>query len=298
MSNDLVPSVSVENMVSQRAAVFERMQKAFELIQEAASIAACAHLGMPRITLTTEHGRGRFRDLDIAAYRLRSSSSNGSTFNGDGRCDAELHKALRLGVDASAWQYLMHESGMRTFMDAEARRKWDDAIAEGDIPELNDANVRSTFTMLQDSRGELFERGVIAVFKSLSWSHKTNLPQKFGKRIVLRCLRSSVAAGGYGSKSGDGLGGPNYTTTAQLDDLTRVFSVLDGKPEPDHRNGWCGRLSWADKVSDGPAEDEFLSVRSFRNGNGHVVFKRTELVDSLNAILAKHYEGALPAPKN
>ena len=34
-----------------------------------------------------------------------------------------------------------------------------------------------------------------------------------------------------------------------------------------------------------------------KNGNAHVTFKRMDLVDTMNRIIAKHYPGALAAPK-
>ncbi len=40
-----------------------------------------------------------------------------------------------------------------------------------------------------------------------------------------------------------------------------------------------------------------MSVRSYRNGSGHVKFKRPDLVDRMNLIVAKHFPGCLPAPK-
>jgi hypothetical protein len=47
----------------------------------------------------------------------------------------------------------------------------------------------------------------------------------------------------------------------------------------------------------GVAENDYVSIRTFMNGNGHVTFKRIDLVDKMNRIIAKHYPGALPAPK-
>jgi hypothetical protein len=291
MTTDLVPSVSIENLVNQRAAVVERISAAIDLIGEAAQIASAAHLGMPRIVLNTSYGRSGERDL--CASRLMPSR-DGSTHEMRGADRGDVDKLVRLGVDATAWQYLMHESGLRTIMDAKARETWDKAIHDGEIPELNAANVRSTFKMLHDSRGEIFERGVIACFKALSWQYKTNLPQKFGKRIVITYLRGQVSGRGYGGTS---LGHPNYDNCSKLDDLTRVFSVLDGKPEPDHRQGWYGRVSKCDKTDSPAPEDDYISIRSFRNGNGHITFKRPDLVDKMNKIVAKHYPGALPCPK-
>ncbi|MBX3603170.1 MAG: DUF4942 domain-containing protein [Rubrivivax sp.] len=283
MSGDLVPSVSIANLVNQRAAVLEKLGQAFDLIGEAAQIAGAAHLGMPRVTVSTSYSHGR-GDVDVAPSYL-GTRRDGSTWSRDAAHRQDLERAARLGVDAAAWQYLMHESGMRSLMDATAREKWDKAISAGDIPELTTANVRATFQMLHDSRGEIFERGVIACFKALSWHYKTNLPQKFGKRIVVTYLT------GCGS----------YRKADEMDDLLRVLTVLDGKPEPDHRGGVNSMLSAAGlngwPARPGQCENDYLAIRTFKNHNGHVTFKRPDLVEKMNLIIAKHYPGALPAPK-
>ena len=282
---DLVKSVSIENMVNQRAAVVGKIAQAAELMREAAQLAGAAHLGMPRVTISTSTslGRGGMGERSLSDSYLHAGRA-GETYKHDAAQREDVDKLIRLGVDAAAWQYLMHESGMRSLMDAKAREKWDRAISDGDIPELNEPNVRATFTMLHDSRGEIFERGVIACFKNLAWVYKTNLPQKFGKRIVMTYL-----AGSYGFQKCD-----------QLDDLIRVLSVLDGNPEPDHRNGVYSMLTKGGITFDrrlGTVENDYLSIRCFKNGNGHVTFKRIDLIDKMNLIIAKHYPGALPAPK-
>lgn len=283
-TTELVPSVSIANMVNQRAAVMARLEQAADLIREAHGIAVEAHLGMPRLTVATGLSRGSC-ERSIAGARLKAPSRDGSTYEQDAADRGEVAKMFRLGVDASAWQYLMHESGLRSLMDQKARETWDKAIMDGDIPELTDANIRSTFKMLHDSRGDMFERGVIACFKSLAWCYKTNLPQKFGKRIVVNYLTS-----GWGSGKTD-----------QMDDLMRVLSVLDGKPEPDYRGGIYALLrqgglsGWPSKA--GQVENAYMVIKTFKNGNGHVTFKRLDLVDKMNLIIAKHYPGALPAPK-
>lgn len=282
-TTELVPSVSIANMVNQRAAVLQRLGQAFDLIIEASDIASQAHLGMPDLTISNSCGY-RNSGRRIANARLGSDRA-GARWDRAGEARDELDKMAREGVDAAAWQYLMMQSGMRSLMDATAREKWDKAIADGDIPELTDGNIRATFKMLHDSRGDMFERGVIACFKSLAWCYKTNLPQKFGKRIVVR----NISGVYYGDKKAD-----------ELDDLVRVMAVLDGKPEPDHRNGVRSALLSAGVRWNNPravVETEYLQIRCFKNNNGHVTFKRPDLVDKMNLIIAKHYPGALPAPK-
>ena len=100
------------------------------------------------------------------------------------------------------------------------------------------------------------------MFRRLSWQYKTNLPQKFGKRIVVTFLTT--------------WGHANHRSTDQLDDLMRVFHVLDGKPEADHRHGCYALIS--DALRAQPcwpvlAENDYLSIRLFKNQNGHVTFQ-------------------------
>lgn len=278
-STELVPSVSIANLVNQRAAVLDKITAAVQLLREASTMAGAAHLGMPRMMISNEYSRGGYNERDLCAARLRANATDGKTWDHEQSEIADVAKMIRLGVDSSGWQYLMHESGMRSLMDATARKDWDKAISDGQIPELTEANIRSTFSMLHDSRGEIFERGVVACFKGLAWDYKTNLPQKFGKRIVMNYLT------GY----------HGHEKAAQLDDLVRVFSLLDGKPEPDHRTGMYSLIGYGNNVR--TIETEYMTVKTFKNSNGHITFKRLDLVESMNKIIAKHYPGALPAPK-
>ncbi|EPT5087296.1 DUF4942 domain-containing protein, partial [Salmonella enterica subsp. enterica] len=45
----------------------------------------------------------------------------------------------------------------------------------------------------------------------------------------------------------------------------------------------------------GPHKDEKMSIRYFQKGSGHITFKRLDLVEKMNDIVAKHYPGMLPA---
>ncbi|WP_321943969.1 DUF4942 domain-containing protein [Paraburkholderia tropica] len=258
---ELVKSVSVENLLRQRDAIIERIAQAKKLIDEAEAIGVSA--GLESIT---RHIGDRY-----------SHAGSGAPISA-----ADFVDSMSRRVDASAWAYLMRESGLRTFMDATARAEWDKGIHELKTPALNVQNVMSTFQMLHDSRGELFERGVIACFRSLSWRYKTNTPFKFGKRLILTRLLTERTRNL-----------PQFIVSARadsLDDLVRVFNVCDGKPEPDHRGGMYTVLS---RASDACADLEYFSIKWFKNGNAHLTFKRPDLVERLNRILVKHFPNAL-----
>lgn len=261
-TTELVPSISIVNLANQRVAVVERVHAALDLLGEAQALAKAAHLGFPRLVLDESYGcRGR------------------PSVTGEHAKRDEAEAAIVRLIDVRGWDYLLSESGLRTFMDAKAREEWSSQIAEGDVPELTAANIEATFAQLYDARSDMFERGVLQCFKRLSWDYKTNQPFKFGKRIIVRYLLSS--------------GSPNFRVTNELDDLIRVFCILDGKPEPDHRNGAYSLVSDPRQTRHSEAEHDYFHLKCFKNGNGHLSFKRSDLVDQMNKILAKHYPNAL-----
>lgn len=261
-TTDLVKSISIANLANQRVAVVERVRAALDLLDEAERLARAAHLGFPRLVLDD-------------AYACRGRP----TISGEYAKRDEAEVAIVRVIDVRGWSYLLSESGLRTFMDARAREQWDRQLADGAVPELTAANIEATFTQLYGARGEMFERGVLQCFRRLSWNYKTNEPFKFGKRIIVKYLLSQ--------------GSTNHRITDELDDLIRVFCVLDSKPEPDHRHGAYGLISDAQRERQSQAENAYLDLRWFKNGNGHLTFKRLDLVEKMNVILAKHYPNAL-----
>jgi hypothetical protein len=80
-----------------------------------------------------------------------------------------------------------------------------------------------------------------------------------------------------------------------LADLEQMLFLLYGKPIPDSRGDICTRLM--EHIRDSPAkdvyEDEFFSIRYFQKGTAHLAFKRLDLVEKMNDIIAKHYPGLL-----
>ena len=266
-TTELIPSVSIENMLRMRAGVIERIEEGIRLIREANDLARTGNLGQ----------------LDARVYL---SYGHLCPF---GANDAMQHAARQ--IDAVAWQHLMNESGLRTVLDATARGEWDRQIERGEIPAFTFDNIAATFERLHDARKEMLERGVIECFRRLSWDYKTNQPFKFGKGIVIERLFKT-----YGTGRSRWLS-LHHPTTDQLDDLVRVFSVLSGRVEPDHRQGIYGFLHQAQHDGRTEWEGDYFAIRWFLKGTGHLTFKRMDVVERMNGILAKHLPRALPAPR-
>ena len=189
---------------------------------------------------------------------------------------SESMEELKQSFDAEAWKYLMDASGVGAAMSASARSEWEKQIKARETPPLTKENILATFKDLFVRKEEMFEDGVIEAFRSCSWDHKSNLPVKFGKKVIFTHY--------YGDSH-----------LHKVDDLRRVLHVFDGKPQPDQRTGvWA---SIRRHGSDGLFEDEYVSVERFKNGNVHCRFKKPELTVKLNGILARRFPNALAAPK-
>lgn len=76
-----------------------------------------------------------------------------------------------------------------------------------------------------------------------------------------------------------------------------MLFLLDGKTIPDNRHDVTIRLM--DFIRDNPHqqvfEDALFTIRFFQKGSGHITFKRMDLVEKMNDIIANHYPGMLAA---
>lgn len=265
-----IPSIPIESLLAQRDAAVRQIETI------AAAVAEYGRIGE---AIMPERKSGASWS---APYKFREPLSQQS-HHGPSIGDNGWLKHAVACIDASLWDLLFDRSGLRTFMDAQARKEWADQIEKNATPPLTAENVAATFRQLHAQRGEFFERGVVTVFRRLSWDYKTNSPRMFGKRIILTHVLSP-----WGHTNGTAIDG--------LDDMERAMCVLDGKPEPDHRSSVGGMLRARsyDGTTVGELASPNLKAKTYKNGNAHVTFLRADLVDKLNLIIARHYPGALP----
>ncbi|HDD8802464.1 TPA: DUF4942 domain-containing protein [Escherichia coli] len=157
------------------------------------------------------------------------------------------------------------------------------------FPEISEANILSTFEQLHQNKDEVFERGMINVFKGLSWDYKTNSPCKFGSKIIVNNL---VRWDQWGFHLISGM------QADRLADLERMLHLLSGKPIPDNRGNITINLD--DHIQSvqgkGRHEDEMFIIKYFKKGgSAHITFKRLELIDRINDIIARHFPSVLSA---
>lgn len=262
---DVICSTSIERIVTGRNTALAQIEA---LIQQLANTS----------TLTRSIGGGDAKDWGMRQYRYDCWLME--------KTDVAM-KAITRNIDHDIWRDLMKRSGMLSIMDAQARDQWYNSLEKEDIPAVSEENILSTFEQLHLNKGEVFERGVINMFKGLSWDYRTNSPCKFGRKIIVTGL-VKFDRWGFGLNWG--------WQRDRLADLERMLMLLDGKPVPDNRADVTRRLS--DHIHENRHsnryEDAMFAIKYFQKGTAHITFKRPELVDKLNDIIARHYPGMLP----
>ncbi|HED1308061.1 TPA: DUF4942 domain-containing protein, partial [Kluyvera ascorbata] len=248
---DVICSTSIERIVTGRNAALTRIES---LISELDDISILTH----------DIGGGTVQE-----WGMREGHRYDCWFT---EKPVKAMKAMTRNIDRRIWRDLMNKSGMLSLMDAQARDEWHKSLEKDDIPAISEDNILSTFEQLHQSKGEVFERGVINVFKGLSWDYKTNNPCYFGKKIIVNNL-VKYDKWGYSLSWG--------WRRDQLADLERMLFLLDGKTIPDNRHDVTIRLMGF--IRDNPRqqvfEDDLFTIRLFQKGSGHITFKRMDLVE-------------------
>ncbi|MDO1782885.1 DUF4942 domain-containing protein, partial [Escherichia coli] len=142
-------------------------------------------------------------------------------------------KAITRKLDREILRDLMQHSGMLSLMDAQAHDTWYRSLEYDNFPEISEANILSTFEQLHQNKDDVFERGVINLFRGLSWNYKTNCEWKLGNKISVKNL---VRWDRWGL---------HLITGQQADrlaDLERMLHLFSGKPIPDSRENIIIRL--------------------------------------------------------
>lgn len=242
--------------------------------------------------------------IEALIYQLEDISAITSSIGGGIARDWAMRQDFRCGcwlmekaetampvitrnLDRDIWRDLMKRSGMLAIMDAQARDQWYRNLEGDTIPAISEESIYSTFEQLHRDKGEVFERGVINVFKSLSWDYKSNHPCKFGKKVIVNGL---VSYNQWGFTLN------HRYRRDQLADLERMLHLLDGKPLPDNRGDITTRLYEhisANRQMAKDYQDDYLTIRYFMKGSAHLAFRKPELVEKMNDIIAKHYPGML-----
>lgn len=183
-------------------------------------------------------------------------------------------------LDRSLWRQSFNHTGFFQLMDKEAHGDFEKSLRDNP-PEFTEANVREIFLSLAQDSELMFRRGLVNVFLRLSKDYRTNEkePFKVGRKIVVGYLFEMSYSRGLKIR---------YGAEATINDIDRVFKVLDDKKHEPRQL----EVAMSTVLNDsGLYEDDYFKVRAFKNGNGHIEFKRADLLDKANLLIHEHYKG-------
>lgn len=268
-----VPYSRIESIVGARDAALAKMEEAAALIarghalaDEAAEIARAATGGRSFYLVDrtkNEEYRSLFRD-----------------FNADA-----AFKCYRHHLDASTWTNLVEISGIASLMDRTAKEALDKDLS-GDVPPVTVEAVQDTLSALVGDASLIFQRGLARCFIDLDKRFKSHDAFQIGDRIILTHVFDQWGCLNY-----------NGHMRETLYDVERTFAVLDGaKPAPGVMLSAleASRRGGGMQPRQSYLETEYFRIRCYKNGNAHLWFRRDDLVEKANQVLADYYGAVLP----
>lgn len=150
------------------------------------------------------------------------------------------------------------------------------------LPDFTEDTVRSTLTGLLTMRQQFFSERVDGIFRALSHEHVTNVPEGFGKRMILNHVINAY-------------GHTESTQCGHINDLRCVIAKFMGRDEPK----WNATSGIVDQARHTPGQwvtldGGALRLRVYKKGTGHLEV-HPDMAWRLNQILAHLYPLAIPA---
>lgn len=195
---------------------------------------------------------------------------------------AEVVEALRKGLDGHVWEHIAGALGLLNLMNAAQLEAFKEQNRTAP-PEVTRDNLTATFQRLTAESDAMFRKGVIDLFRGLDRKFASNPAYRIGEKLIFsRALSEHGGWSHFGNRQ------------AEMRDLDRVFHIVDGQPPKDHRGDAAAMVSQMSRQQlGGTVETEYFLIRTFRNCNVHVLFRRPDLVAKVNQIIADHFGAAL-----
>lgn len=275
-SQELATKETISQICGARDRALELYEAAAKLLVEAGKVSMKAHPTSKHIALDRHDA-----ETLISSYHV----DNGTAVE-------VFMKTVREKLDKQVWRHLVEASGLGDLMDNKAKEDFEKDLQKEVQPATLD-NVMATFHTQGAQAPEIFRRGLVNAFSNLRPGYKTNNAFKIEKKIILdNALQISFwgksgAYHHYWSQYGRGQN--------ELMDVERTLRILDGQKPYDNRyEGVIGAISAAAQEGRFEAETEYFSVKWYKKGSVHIIFKRPDLVEKANRIIASHYGAAVP----
>jgi len=185
-------------------------------------------------------------------------------------------------LNSRYWSDALALTDVYSAMPQARRDEWNKTISERTAPEFTEDAVRPTISSLLADRGRFFAERVDGLFRGLSGSHVTNVPEGFSKRMIIGYVTNEY---GYASSGRAGL----------INDLRAVIAKFMGRDEPK----WNMTGPVIKHARNNPGEwiavdGGALRIRCYKVGTAHLEV-HPDMAYRLNQVLAGLHPRAIPA---
>lgn len=194
----------------------------------------------------------------------------------------DSHDRAMRDLNRRLWRQAFDLTGFRQLMDTEAVNSFNREL-DSSPPDFTENNIRSTFLSVSQEADALFRRGLVNVFRGLSLGYRTNASEPFrvGDKVICDYMVTNFHSPRLMV---------NYSESAsnRLDDIDRVFKTLDDQKFTPRALEVAINAAWADG-DDNTFEDDYFRIKGFKKGSMHIWFKRPDLLEKANELIAQHY---------
>lgn len=185
-------------------------------------------------------------------------------------------------LNATYWSKALALTDVLDCMPQKRRDEWNTQIREFNAPEFNEETVRPTIRDLLLSREKFFAERVDGIFRGLSSSHVTNVPEGFRKRMIISHVLSSYDT-------------IEHSRAGLINDLRCVIARFMGREEPSYSMTdpviKIARRRRGEWIS---IDGGMLRLKVFKVGTAHLEV-HPDMAWRLNQVLASLYPLAIPA---
>lgn len=276
----LIPRATVAEICRLRALALEQYAAAYQAMTEAEAALKEAHATMRRASplnsnrYTYHLDRREQEKREAAAGMVRVPER-----------DIFLAEWKRT-IETNVWARIVEETDLSRLMDKQAKDELAQALMR-DPPDATEETIYATVEMWRLRAGEIFQRGIANVFSKLDRRFKSHDGFKVGSRVILTGVFDEWGHWSHYRSHRD-----------TLMDIERTFFILDERTAPPEYAGIVGAIDKnrerGFKPHQSDAESDFFRTHCFKNGNVHVWFKRDDLVEKVNKLLAEYYGEVIP----
>ena len=201
--------------------------------------------------------------------------------------EEDFRAAARRLTDIAVWSNIIEITNLEAVMDKEEKDNLRRELHDNP-PEITVDNIYGTLQAFVQNADLIWRRGIANCFSNLDRRFRSHDGWKIGSRVIL-----DHAFNEYG--------GWNFYRAHKdtLIDIERAFFMLDGRKPPLQYNGLVAAIEQDRRKGRGYGArqsqilSEFFMCRIYKNGNCHLWFRRDDLVEKVNLLLAEYYGEAL-----